>query len=343
MGQLLSHPVDDKTIEEYSHDTLSYSVGAMQGYRMTMEDAHDIWINLHETLAVMGVFDGHGGSDCSHYLSQHLIRHIFKALNSSKDGGPLVSERLTKDTIRIIRDEFFGLDAKLSTDSKMINCGSTAIVAAMIRNQYIVVANTGDSRCILSVKGSAKPMSFDHKPSTIGEKVRIENANGYVINGRVNEVLALSRAFGDFKFKNSQIRHSDNTYLRRNLDVLGKSVTELPPDLVQVTVEPEFLVYDLSHAACDTPEFMVLACDGIWDCYKADALVKAIRDKLALEWSLHRITEHILNQCLLMANNYTGIGFDNMTLIIAAIHPHMSMSEWRQLMRDKVLSEKQLI
>lgn len=343
MGQLLSHPVDDKTIEEYAHDTLSYSVGAMQGYRMTMEDAHDVWINLHETLAVMGVFDGHGGSDCSHYLSQHLIRHIFKSLNTNKDGVPQVSDRLVKDTISIIRDEFFALDAKLSTDYKMINCGSTAVVAVLIRNRYIVVANTGDSRCILSVKGSVKTMSFDHKPSTVGEKVRIENANGYVINGRVNEVLALSRAFGDFKFKNSLIRHSDNVCLRRNQDLLGKALIELPPDLVQVTVEPEFLVYDLSHAACDTPEFMVLACDGIWDCYKADTLVKVIRDKLALEWSLHRITEYILNQCLLMANNYTGIGFDNMTLIIVAIHPDISMSEWRHLIRDKILCEKQLI
>jgi serine/threonine protein phosphatase PrpC len=43
--------------------------------------------------------------------------------------------------------------------------GSTAVVA-MISNRNIVVANAGDSRCIVVQKGGrAYAMSVDHKPS----------------------------------------------------------------------------------------------------------------------------------------------------------------------------------
>ena len=53
----------------------------MQGYRVTMEDAHDVKINEHENLAVFGIFDGHGGKNCSQYLAEHLPKLVFTKLN----------------------------------------------------------------------------------------------------------------------------------------------------------------------------------------------------------------------------------------------------------------------
>lgn len=47
---------------------------------MSMEDAHDAKINEDETIAVFGVFDGHGGQQCAEYLSHHLTKHIFRRL-----------------------------------------------------------------------------------------------------------------------------------------------------------------------------------------------------------------------------------------------------------------------
>ncbi len=46
-----------------------------------------------------------------------------------------------------------------------------------------------------------KELSIDHKPDTPSEKRRIERANGYVEDGRVNGMLALSRSIGDFEYK----------------------------------------------------------------------------------------------------------------------------------------------
>lgn len=74
--------------------------------------------------------------------------------------------------------------------------GTTAVVA-LIRGKQLVVANAGDSRCVVSVGGRALDMSYDHKPEDYMELTRIRNAGGKVtLDGRVNGGLNLSRAIG---------------------------------------------------------------------------------------------------------------------------------------------------
>lgn len=62
-------------------------------------------------------------------------------------------------------------------------------------------ANIGDSRAVASVRGHVQQLSFDHKPNHQRELQRITAAGGYVEFNRVNGNLALSRAFGDFTYK----------------------------------------------------------------------------------------------------------------------------------------------
>ncbi|KAI5962579.1 PTC4 [Candida pseudojiufengensis] len=381
MGQLLSHPIEEKELDYKIHTRLSYCVGSMQGYRMTMEDAHGIRINEDETVAVFGVFDGHGGKQCSEYVAEHLPKAIFKQLlhlkdetenkeregnERSKENGQLKSNKVStmnQKVFKILKNAFFKIDHDLSHHQGMVNCGSTSILCAIIDNK-IYVANTGDSRCILSTnQGCAKTLSFDQKPSLIGERVRIENSNGYVINNRINEILALSRAIGDFKFKTPYltstlnkfvIRNKENFYKQQNNNIQSdekprllskhsqtdQDYIHIPPELFQVTVEPDILIYDLK--VLPEPEFIVIACDGIWDCFKNDQLIKLIRDKIVLGWKLNKIIEYILNDTLTMANNYTGIGFDNMTLLIIALHPKTSLEDWYNEMIFKIEKEKGL-
>jgi len=47
-------------------------------------------------------------------------------------------------------------------------------------------------------------MSIDHKPDLIEENNRISKAGGFVIEGRVNGNLNLSRALGDLEYKKSE-------------------------------------------------------------------------------------------------------------------------------------------
>ena len=69
---------------------------------------------------------------------------------------------------------------------------------ALLRGNTLYVANAGDSRCVLSRKGRAIPLSADHKPEDEPERSRIERAGGVVTgDGRVNGGLNLSRAIGE--------------------------------------------------------------------------------------------------------------------------------------------------
>lgn len=87
--------------------------------------------------------------------------------------------------------------------------GCTANVV-MITKTEIYCANAGDSRAVLSKKSKARELSTDHKPDTPSEKRRIERANGFVEESRVNGMLALSRALGDFEYKGNPILKAED-------------------------------------------------------------------------------------------------------------------------------------
>ena len=80
----------------------------------------------------------------------------------------------------------------------------------MVADKKIYCANAGDSRSVVSVKGQASQLSEDHKPDGESEKNRIEAAGGYVMAGRTNGVLSLSRAIGDFDYKDMKKEPKDH-------------------------------------------------------------------------------------------------------------------------------------
>ncbi|MFS7928612.1 putative protein-serine/threonine phosphatase [Helianthus anomalus] len=167
--------------------------------------------------------------------------------------------------------------------------GCTACVAIM-RNNQLVVANAGDSRCVISRKGEAYNLSRDHKPVLEVERERILKAGGFIHAGRVNGSLNLTRAIGDMEFK-------QNKFLSAEKQI--------------VTANPEVNVVEL----CEDDEFLVLACDGIWDCMTSQQLVDFIHEQLKSESKLSRICERVFDKCLAPSTS-TGEGCDNMTMIL---------------------------
>ncbi len=82
-----------------------------------------------------------------------------------------------------------------------VQAGCTACVALITKTE-IICANSGDSRCVIASKGKAKDLSIDHKPDLPSEKRRVQRAGGFVEEGRVNGIIAVSRAIGDWEYKN---------------------------------------------------------------------------------------------------------------------------------------------
>ena len=104
-----------------------------------------------------------------------------------------------EDLADALREAFLTTDAHFMRSSSS-QAGSTA-VAALVTGTYVVVANAGDSRCVLWREGRVLPLSVDHKPDRPDELQRIKDAGGWVAHGRVLHILAVARALGDRDFK----------------------------------------------------------------------------------------------------------------------------------------------
>ncbi|CDO92443.1 unnamed protein product [Kluyveromyces dobzhanskii CBS 2104] len=401
MGQLLSHPLTEKTIiyndyqtnhghklglhngtrQEVNLPQFYNCVGSMQGYRLTQEDAHIIKTGAESLvvpfydpfvgkvveyqISMFAVFDGHGDNNCSSYLAGTLYEHTSSHGNATtervlteNDGllffikSAFESHRYTSFSrpegnkrqfktlegliSQVIKDSFKACDGAFHKHFANEASGSTAIVALIINGSMLYVANTGDSRCILSKKNKAvKPMSYDHKPQHIGELIRINDDGGTVSLGRVGGVLALSRAFGDFQFKRNVKYMNMNT-----LAVSGKR-RYIPAEESQVTVEPDVLPHTIDTSQ---DEFLVLACDGIWDVYSNRALVNFIKYHLTLGLKLNAILTKLLDHGISCADSNTGVGFDNFTLIVVVLQmPGETLDEWYARIKSRLERERGLL
>ena len=390
---MLSHPLTEKTIEynEYKNNQASTGivprfyncVGSMQGYRLTQEDAHLIrnensvvyvrffnpFIDKYETLSlnVFAVFDGHGGDDCSKFLSggRHhrdgngssngngepnagLIKwiaysfenhHYTSTTNNDSSKFKRSFNTLEGLVSQIFKDAFILQDEELYRHFANSSCGSTAVVACIINEESLYVANCGDSRCILSSKSNGiKTMSFDHKPQHIGELIRINDNGGTVSLGRVGGVLALSRAFSDFQFK----RGVTYPHRRTKLTNITQNLTYgTPPQEAQVTVEPDVLMHKIDYSK---DEFLVLACDGIWDIYNNKQLIHFIKYHLVSGTKLDTIITKLLDHGIAQANSNTGVGFDNMTAIIVVLNRKgETLQDWFNKMKTRLERERGLV
>lgn len=90
------------------------------------------------------------------------------------------------------------VDTGASYDGPAAGC--TAVVAVVV-GKDLYVANAGDSRCVLCHGELTRSLTRDHKPTNPEEEKRINEAGGFVTEGRVNGCLNLSRAIGDMNYK----------------------------------------------------------------------------------------------------------------------------------------------
>lgn len=298
MGAFLDKPKTEKYNESKIGAGLRYGLSSMQGWRIEMEDAHSAVIGIPgigENVSWFAVFDGHAGSRVSAHCSDHLldcISSVEEFKDSLRKEHTLSEEELLEKIKAGILNGFLELDEKLRKIPEVANgedkSGTTA-VCALISEKYILFINCGDSRGVLSADG-AKPVlaTQDHKPSNPPERERIQNAGGSVMIQRVNGSLAVSRALGDFEYKN----------------VDGKGPTEQ-----LVSPEPEFY-YKTREPEKD--EFLVLACDGVWDVMTNEDICNFIAARMRITDDLEQIANEVIDTCLHKGSR------DNMSIIIIA-------------------------
>ena len=277
--------------------------------RPYQEDAHCLTsITVDgQTIPLRGVFDGHVGEFVSRFLAEHLggflgnslsnLTHLCnqeKVIQAIKEACAHLDSTIQENTETVLwkyQGKRFKTDPKKPnfTPTKFCNNGSSAAFSLHIDDQ-LSTANVGDSRAILVRKdGSIIPLTRDHKPTTPDICSEIKAKGGtvayYLYSQRVNRILAIGRAFGDFHLTNAK----------------GHKV---------ISCEPEVFVTSFNPG--DTCLF---ACDGLWDgmsSSNAGDLLNSYKDDLSLETLTARFAFSGTNsseQCTTYPDKVTALMF----------------------------------
>ncbi|KAG4417318.1 hypothetical protein IFR04_009533 [Cadophora malorum] len=129
------------------------------------------------------------------------------------------------------------------------------------RQRVLYTANVGDARIVLCRNGKALRLSYDHKGSDENEGKRVANAGGLILNNRVNGVLAVTRALGDSYMKDLVTGH---------------------PYTTETVIQP------------DLDEFIILACDGLWDVCSDQEAVDLVRGQQDPVAAAKQLVDHAL-------------------------------------------------
>jgi protein phosphatase 2C family protein 2/3 len=267
-----------------------------QGRRKNMEDETLIKVDLNAELsldgadfgqlALIGVFDGHAGRECAEYASEFMIENLStQDAFKQKDFGAA----LTKAFVQT--DEEF---REWALENENIS-GSTAI-CVLFHNRRIYVANSGDCRAVLCRKGSAVDLSSDHKPTREDERDRIELAGGWIDSQDVLNIpklyalglehtelldehheligwvtvhkvmgaLGMTRSMGDVLIKSTKLAENFESCYEEGFQ------GEL------IIAEPEILTDEITAE----DDFLVVACDGLWDVFSSQMCVEFISAEL---------------------------------------------------------------
>lgn len=239
MGQGLPKAATPIVLERHAGPRFRVGLAEMNGWRPSMEDSHVVV--MKDSWGFFGVFDGHGGQQCSSFVARRLHEEL------EKSPAPASDAEVKELMLRLDR-EFLELKQPSGSTGTFVLVEIPSDSAQDSRYR-LRVGNIGDSRVLLGridgtmVEGSGTDggLTTDHKPDHEVEKERIYRTGGKVetIMGvaRVNGDLAVSRAFGDAPHKQT-----------------GGPKQEDHP----VTVDPEFC-----ESSCSSTDFLMLVCDGI--------------------------------------------------------------------------------
>ncbi|CAG8741002.1 36077_t:CDS:2, partial [Racocetra persica] len=209
----------------------------------------------------------------SHFISQNVAKYSAKNLH-------ICIAEFETDIETAIKNSFLRTDDNMKNDRSLKDDPSKciAVIAILTPDSEIYVGNVGDSCAVLSENSKAIPMLEDHKPTNKDETKQITEAAN----------LVLSRTLGDFEFKKNPSLGADKQIVIAYSDVKKHKIK------------------------IESTEFLVLACDGIWNCFKLQVVISFIRKNIAEHKDLKKAYEDLIEQYLSKTSE-VSIGTDNIT------------------------------
>jgi len=295
----------------HGETSLRYGVHSIQNTRKEMEDAHAAVLGKEGWspssigdrveaplghLSYFAIFDGHGGAKAAEFSGERMCG-ILAANRESLLADPVEALRLA---FTQTEDEWLAL-----ARTEELMDGTTAAVALVDRTgQRCIVGNVGDSEILLGTRDAAGQTGFrtltevHHLKRNAAEASRISDMGGRTWHGRLGhpkinpQVLSLSvsRAIGDVFFK-------DDSYT-------GGTASGL-------IAEP--YINSLQVCANDVvQQFLVIACDGLWDTVTYEQASDFVFERLGVE-EPEAISEALVNLAAQAGSS------DNITVLVVVL------------------------
>jgi serine/threonine protein phosphatase PrpC len=218
---------------------ISYAFIEDIGLRNSMEDVHVICEIPEKLFFSAEIYDGHGGKGAAQ-IAAEMLTPCFLNLWEREIEKPL---QKCRGETELLRQAYIEIDEYISDIGE--KSGTTAATFYIFDKRFII-SNVGDTRVIIGTHAGVDLLTVDHKPSLPEERSRIEKLGGFILDlgiPRVQGILAVSRALGDASLKpfvSSEPRIIEG-YLKREND------------------------------------FVVLACDGVWDVLTPKEVINIVR------------------------------------------------------------------
>ncbi len=298
---------------------VKYGMADMPGLRGYMEDAMcvETWVSGTEEYALFCVCDGHGDSGKISEFCVTTVKDVLEACRSDYDE--------TNKTVVVPSEEYWTsiwqttclqLDQKLK-EARLTEGGSTGVFA-LVTKQEIVVANVGDSRCIIAIRASnietaetdenveTKEESADE---TTAESTPVEEGSSSDEKKESTVVVtALSEdhkpnlpdeaariRMAGLQVESIAVEEEDGTetlihkVVKSKKEQLAvsrafgdfdyKSNTTLSETEQAIIPTADVVV----HTRTNDDLYLVLACDGIWDVMNNDQVIEVVRKQVEIK------------------------------------------------------------
>ena len=282
MGGMMSNPLTATHLQRRANRKLAVGSASMQGWRSDHEDAHILLPEWESDWSLFAVCDGHAGDRAANFVARHLPSYLSGTQHSE---AKIVSAFLACD--EAYRKE------RQCTDG-------TTVCSVMCRpnddgSWEIIIANAGDSRCLVISPELADPLllahpgtrlsrsecvlsptcsqatpcptclvatglvfsTVDHKPDSPGERDRIVAAGGFVSG---EEPARLDGVIAVSRVIG---------------DFQYKSDPSFPPEKQKMIAVP-----DITRLKAKVGDVLVVACDGLFEVCESDEVARQVSARL---------------------------------------------------------------
>ncbi|KAL2341659.1 hypothetical protein Fmac_009599 [Flemingia macrophylla] len=223
----------------------------------------------------LGVYDGHGGPDCSRYVCDNLFRNL-QALLLAESRSVVTAEDI-QQAFQRTEEGFTALVSEQWSSRPQIATTGTCCLVGVICRQTLFVASLGDSRAVLGRRVgntggvAAIQLSTEHNANI--EAVRRElkelhpdDPHIVVLKHgvwRVKGIIQVSRSIGDVYMKHAQFNREP---------INAKFRLPEPMNMPFLSANPTII----SHPLQPNDSFLIFASDGLWEHLSNDQAVEIV-------------------------------------------------------------------